>query len=354
MRPTVHDIADSAGVSLATVDRVLNDRPGVRGVTRAKVEAAIAALGYVRDVAAANLAKSRVYPLVFILPEGDNPFMRGLEAEVRRAGLHSAAERTRLSVVTVPAFDAAALVDAIDAVVADNVSGIAAVAVDAPEVGDAIGRVHEAGIPFVTLVSDLAGSGRDHFIGVDNVAAGRTAGSLMGRFLGDRPGPVAVLAGSMRVRDHRERLDGFLAAMADMPVGRAILPVLEGQDDPKLSLSLISECLASTPNLAGIYSLGAGNRGLVTALTAQGDTDICVIAHELTAHTRAGLETGIIDAVLNQDAGHEVRSAIRVLRAKADGLPVIAAQERIRLDIFIKDNLPAGPDEDEQPGMGGT
>lgn len=353
MRPTVHDIADSAGVSLATVDRVLNDRPGVRGVTRAKVEAAIAALGYVRDVAAANLAKSRVYPLVFILPEGDNPFMRGLEAEVRRAGLHSAAERTRLSVVTVPAFDAAALAAAIDAAVADNVSGIAAVAVDAPEVGDAIGRVHEAGIPFVTLVSDLAGSGRDHFIGVDNVAAGRTAGSLMGRFLGDRPGPVAVLAGSMRVRDHRERLEGFLAAMADMPVGRTVLPVLEGQDDPKLSLSLISGCLASTPNLAGIYSLGAGNRGLVTALTVQGNTDICVIAHELTAHTRAALETGVIDAVLNQDAGHEVRSAIRVLRAKADGLPVIAAQERIRLDIFIKDNLPAGPDEDEQPGTGG-
>lgn len=354
MRPTVHDIADTAGVSLATVDRVLNDRPGVREVTRAKVEAAIATLGYVRDVAAANLAKGRVYPLVFILPEGDNPFMRGLEAEVRRAGLHSATERTRLSVAVVPAFDAIALVAAIDAAIAENVSGIAAVAVDAPEVSAAIGRARAAGIPFVTLVSDIAGSNRDHFVGVDNIAAGRTAGNLMGRFLGDRSGPVAVLAGSMRVRDHRERLDGFLAAMSEMPVSRTVLPVLEGQDDPKRSLALISDCLASTPGLAGIYSLGAGNRGLVTALTATGNKDLCVIAHELTAHTRAALETGIIDAVLNQDAGHEVRSAIRVLRAKADGLPVIAAQERIRLDIFIKDNLPAGPEEDEQPGTGGN
>src|SRR6218665_1190749 len=143
MRPTVHDIAAKAGVSLATVDRVLNDRPGVRGVTKAKVEAAIAALGYVRDVAAANLAKSRIYPLVFILPEGDNPFMRGLEAEIRRAGVHSAAERTRLSVVTVPAFDPAALAAAIDAAVAEGVAGIAAVAVDAAEVFAAIGRAQE-------------------------------------------------------------------------------------------------------------------------------------------------------------------------------------------------------------------
>ncbi|MGQ3293528.1 MAG: LacI family DNA-binding transcriptional regulator [Shinella sp.] len=339
---------------MATVDRVLNDRPGVRGVTKAKVEAAIISLGYVRDVAAANLAKSRVYPLVFILPEGDNPFMRGLEAEVRRAGLHSAAERTRLSVATVPAFDAGALVKAIDVAIMENVSGIAAVVVDAPEVSAAIVRAHAAGIPFVTLVSDLANSGRDHFVGVDNIAAGRTAGSLMGRFLGERPGTVAVLAGSMRVRDHRERLDGFRAAIAAMPVARTVLPVLEGQDDPDLSFSLISDCLAANPTLAGIYNLGAGNRGLIQALSAKGRADLCVIAHELTVETRAALETGLVDAVLNQDAGHEVRSAIRVLRAKADGLPVIAAQERIRLDIFIKDNLPAGPDEDEQPGAAGN
>ncbi|MCR6502290.1 LacI family DNA-binding transcriptional regulator [Shinella sp. CPCC 101442] len=346
MRPTVHDIAAKAGVSLATVDRVLNDRPGVRSVTKARVEAAIVALGYVRDVAAANLAKSRIYPLVFILPEGDNPFMRGLEAEIRRAGLHSAAERTRLSVVTVPAFDPAALAAAIDAAVAEGVAGIAAVAVDAPEVFAAIGRAQEADIPVVTLVSDLSGSGRDHFIGVDNIAAGRTAGSLMGRFLGSRPGPVVVLAGSMRVRDHGERLEGFLSAMAAMSVARTILPVLEGQDDPDLSFRLMSDCLAAVPDLAGVYSLGAGNRGLLKALAKRG-VDLCVIAHELTTETRGALESGLIDAVLNQDAGHEVRSAIRILRAKADGLSVNAAQERIRLDIFIKDNLPpASPDEE--------
>jgi len=345
MRPTVHDIAAKAGVSLATVDRVLNGRPGVRGVTKAKVEDAIRALGYVRDVAAANLAKSRVYPLVFILPEGENPFMRALEAEARAAGERSAIERTRMSVVTVPAFDAAALARAIDAAIAENPSGIAAVAVDAPDVMEAIARARKAGIPFVTLVSDLALSGRDHFVGVDNIAAGRTAGSLMGRFLRGREGPVAVLAGSMLVRDHRERLEGFKAAMSQDFEWRPILDVLEGQDDPKLSEELVGRCLDAHPDLVGIYSLGAGNRGLVTALAARGVDDIRVVAHELTLHTSAALRNGIIDAVLNQDAGHEIRSAIRVLRAKADGLPVVEAQERIRIEIFIKENMPPEADE---------
>ncbi|OJF96579.1 LacI family DNA-binding transcriptional regulator [Pararhizobium antarcticum] len=340
MRPTVHDIAASAGVSLATVDRVLNHRPGVRGVTRAKVEAAIETLGYVRDVAAANLAKGRVYPLVFIVPAGDNPFMRGLEAEILVAGRRSPADRAQISILTVPAFDPLALVEAIDTAAADQPAGIAVVAVDAPEVAAAIDRARTTGVPVVTLVSDLAASGRDHFVGIDNVAAGRTAGSLMGRFLGSRPGPVAVLAGSMLVRDHRERLEGFTAAMAEHSEVRVILDVLEGQDDPMLAEELVAMCFNAHPDLAGIYSLGAGNRGLVTAISARAPKGLRVIAHDLTSHTRSALKAGLIDAVLHQDAGHEVRSAIRVLKAKADGVAVIEAQERIRIDIFLKDNLP--------------
>jgi LacI family transcriptional regulator len=35
-----------------------------------------------------------------------------------------------------------------------------------------------------------------------------------------------------------------------------------------------------------------------------------------------------------------VRSAVRVLKAQADGLPIIPGQERIRIDIFMRDNLP--------------
>jgi LacI family transcriptional regulator len=58
-RPTVNDIAKAAGVSLATVDRVLNARQGVREKTVARVNAAIEQLGYIRDVTAPNRATAR-------------------------------------------------------------------------------------------------------------------------------------------------------------------------------------------------------------------------------------------------------------------------------------------------------
>ncbi|MBX4916175.1 LacI family DNA-binding transcriptional regulator [Rhizobium bangladeshense] len=340
MRPTVHDIAAAAGVSLATVDRVLNQRPGVRHVTREKVEAAIRQLGYVRDVAAANLAKGRTYPLVFILPASDNSFMHGLNAEIRQAILRSPAERTDIRTIEVPAFDPAALVAVLEGLSREKPCGIAMVATDAPEVRAVVDRLVRASFPIVTLVSDLTGSLRHHYAGVENIAAGRTAARLLGRFLGPRKGEIAVLAGSMLVRDHRERLEGFTSVMAEEFPDLAILPVLEGRDDPEIAHMLVAEALGNA-DIIGVYSLGAGNRGLIRALKEKAvDRTLTVIAHELTAHTRAALIDNTIDAILNQDAGHEVRSAIRVLKAKADGLAVIESQERIRLDIFLKDNLP--------------
>ncbi|CAN7480971.1 LacI family DNA-binding transcriptional regulator [Rhizobium sp. LjRoot258] len=341
MRPTVHDIAAAAGVSLATVDRVLNQRPGVRHVTREKVENAIREIGYIRDVAAANLAKGRTYPLVFILPASDNSFMHGLNAEVRAAAARSSVERTNIRTLEVPAFDPSALVNVLDELRKERPSGIALVATDAPEVRDAVDRLVKDGIPVVTLVSDLTGSQRHHYAGVDNIAAGRTAARLLGRFLGGAKGEIAVLAGSMLVRDHRERLEGFAAVIAAEFPSLSILPVIEGRDDPEMAHMLVADALSKNSGIIGIYSLGAGNRGLIKALKEKAvDRSLTVIAHELTAHTRAALLDGTIDAILNQDAGHEVRSAIRVLKAKADGLSVIDAQERIRLDIFLKDNLP--------------
>lgn len=342
MRPTVHDIAETAGVSLATVDRVLNRRPGVRAATRERVEAAIRKIGFVRDMAAANLAKGRTYPLVFVLPRGQNSFMEGLKFEVEHAIARSGHERTSITIKDVPRFDGPSLAAALDKLAADPPAGVAVVAVDHPLVHDAIVRLKDLGVAIVTLVSDLPGSPRDHFAGVDNIAAGRTAGSLMGRFLAARTGKVAVVAGSMLVGDHRDRLAGFRESLGELNGRLEILPAMEGQDDPDQVYGLVSECLRREIQLAGIYSLGAGNRGLIRALRelpATGSRPI-VIAHELTPHTREALQSGLIDAILNQDAGHEVRSAIRVLKARADGIDVIDAQERIRIDIFLRDNLP--------------
>lgn len=318
----------------------MNARPGVRSVTIEKVNRAIAELGYIRDTAAANLARKRFYRLLFIIPATDNEFILALAAEIEAQGARLVHERTRLDRVSVPPFDSQAIVDALDRIDANTVDGVAVIGVETPPVRDAVRRARSRGIAVVALISDLPSSERDHFVGIDNIAAGRTAAHLMGRFVRGS-GRILVITGSRLARDHLERRTGFDAMMAERFPNLEVVASIEGRDDPGLIKSMLPEIFAAYPDLKGIYSSAAGNPGLIQYLEDTGPhRSLVVIAHELTPASRAALRTGVFDAIINQDTGHIVRSTTRLLRATVDQVPFDKTQERIRIDIYLKENLP--------------
>lgn len=338
-RATVHDVAREAGVSLATVDRVLNGRPGVRPATADKVSAAIAALDFRRDLSASLLARSRDLNICFLIPDGGNEFMENLRAAIRRRGRSAKAERLRLETVLVPPLDAPALAAALDALSPGGCDCAVIVATEDAMVGRAVDAATRRGIVVLTLVSDLPQSSRRHFVGIDNVAAGRTAASLLGRFC-PAGGKVAIVAGSLGLRDHRERLEGFSAvAGAEFP-RLEILGPYEGHDAPGETAALIAALLASHGDLAGLYNLGAGTPGLLAALEASGRAGrLRVVAHELTTSARRGLASGAIDVVLDQNPDHEIAAAIAAARALAEGRGARLEGEAIEIGIFLRDNL---------------
>ncbi|PHQ69232.1 MAG: LacI family transcriptional regulator [Sneathiella sp.] len=340
-KPTVNDIARVAGVSLATVDRVINHRPGVRNVTIERVHKAIKELGYVRDTAAANLARGRVYNFHFLLPESNNEFVAMLEQQISELSDVMAFERTKLSFERVPAFDPQAMARIISKMVPQDVDGVAIFGPETPSVRDAIDQIKKHGVAVVALVSDLPSSERDHFVGIDNIAAGRTAGQLMGHFLAGGRKKVLVVTGSMLARDHLERRLGFDQVMTESFADVDVLPSLEGRDDPKLLERLLPDAFATTPDIAGVYSSAAGNAGLINFLQRNGlDDKVIVVGHELTSLSREALAQGTFDAIISQDTGHLIRSTVRVLRAKSDRLPINISQERIRIDVYLKENMP--------------
>jgi LacI family transcriptional regulator len=340
VRATLEDVARAAGVSLATVDRVVNRREGVRAKTVARVEAAVAKLGYRTDVAAARLARGQTFRFAFVLPTGTNSFMTNLTEQVQRTADWLASQRAFIDVLHVDVFDPDILAGALEEL-SPAYQGLAVIALDHPRVRAAIDDLVTRGVAVVTLVSDAPSSRRLHYVGIDNPAAGRTAATLMGRFLGGRTGSVAVIAGSLSLRDHTERQFGFHQILSSEYPNVTTLPVLEGRDDSERTRLLTAELLARRSDLLGIYSCGAGNRGIAEALEASGRArDVVWIAHELTQHTRRFLVRGTIDAIINQDPGHEARSAARVLLAHCLAEPTSPDQERIRIDIFLRDNLP--------------
>ena len=339
MRLTITDVARAAGVSTATVDRVLNDRSGVHARTRRRVMSAAQTLGYLSasdDVVAAEIT---LFDLAFIIPGGTNTFMTALSGHLTEIASAQSAV-ARIQVHRPEAFHPEQLAADLRelAVTAD---GIGLIAIDHPTVRTAIREVAASGVRVVTLVSDISDVPRDFYVGIDNRAAGRLAGHLMGRFLRDTSGTVALFAGSLLYRGHEERAIGFRRILAEEYVSLTLLETREMHDDLEQCYQQARALLRCTPALAGIYNIGAGNRGIVRALEEAGRThDVIFIGHELTEHTRRFLLSGAMDVVIDQSPRQEadlaVTALLHALRAgeHTQRLPPIRAQ------AIFRENLP--------------
>lgn len=338
-RATVHDVAREAGVSLATVDRVLNSRPGVRVETAEKVAEAIKALDFRRDLSASLLARSRDLGVTFLIPDGRNEFMFALGAAIQRRAAASKGERVSITTRLVHAFDPAALATALGELDPKTCDCAVVVATENDKVRRAIDAATRRGIGVITLVSDLPDSARRSFVGIDNTAAGRTAASLMGRFA--KPGPIGLIAGSLSLADHHQRREGFEAVLAAEFPGHQIVGPLEGFDDDARTEAAALELLQRP--LAGIYNLGAGNAGLIRALQKTGHAGkLRVVAHELTPATHAGLSSGVIDVVIDQNPDGEIAAALGIAQSLALGQASERQPAPIEIGLYLRDNLPKG------------
>ncbi len=338
-RVTVHDLARAAGVSLATVDRVLNGRPGVRRATIEKVETAIAEIGFRRDLTASMLARARDIVLKIIVPEGTNQFFGKLADAVESVGAQMRAERLRLDLVRIRAMDTRALVAALDGIGAEDADCAVIVAIDKPEIHAAVARIAGRGIKVISLVSDLPDSARHGFVGIDNRAAGRVAASLMGRFV-PAGASVGLVAGSLELIDHAERVGGFREIMAlEFPSLKLAGPI-EAQDEFTATYEKCLKLFAANPDLAGIYNAGAGNAGLLMALNEfKLAGSMRVIGHELTGPTRAGLESGAIDVILDQSPEDEIRAVCATARRLVVGADAAPPETQLEIKVLMRDNL---------------
>jgi LacI family transcriptional regulator len=339
---TLRDIAREAGVSLATVDRVLHGRPGVRPATSRRVKETIERHEFRPHAAAAALARSRQRRFAFLMPSGPNPFMQQILAQLGEMDGWMKARRIELRMVSTDVFDPDRLAHALESLSrARDLDGVAVVALDHPRVRAAIDDLARRGTRVVTLISDVPLSLRSYYVGIDNIAAGRAAGALVGRFLGDRTGKLAIIAGSQDLRDHAERILGFRQVINSEFQALEILPILEGRDDDLQSENVTEILLRENKDIVGLYNVGAGTSGVANAIMQNGPRKKLVfVGHDLTSLTRRLLLDGVMDAAICQNPGHEARAAVRVLLALTGGEPILSEQEKIRIDIVMRDNMP--------------
>lgn len=338
---TLHDVARTAGVSYATVDRVINKRGSVAEKTIARVQEAIATLGYERNETAANLVKRRVYRFHFLLPDEENDFFSALCTAVEAQQAKSNQLRSHCEISRVPAFSEAALIEVLDKIDASETDCLCAVALDTPDVIAAFERVKERGVKVVTLVSDLAASQRDYYVGIDNLVAGKTAGRMMGLAHSQRVGQVLPIIGASRAYDHAQRLDGFRQIFSRHVPSVTLLDPVKSGDDAAVVAKVAAQAWAAHPDLTGIYNIGAGSEGLIHwAQSIAAPMRPVIVVHELLPASRAALEAGLIDAVIDQKPLEAVCEALRVMRRLVDGRSIKQAATLITPAIYLCENLP--------------
>ncbi len=334
MRTTVSQIAREAGVSAATVDRVLNDREGVRPRTREIVMRVARDLGYFGPQAADGAGPS--VRLDFVLPAGSNSFMRTLRKHLIEESL--ARGDVSAKIHEIEGFDP----DRLSARLAElrgRSDAVGVIALDHPQVREAINDLAGSGVRVATLVSDIPTVDKVGYVGVDNRAAGRLAGMLLGRFLPPGPHNVAVFIGSLAYRGHEEREMGVRSILSEEFPEMRIAGTAEVSDDRDLAYSETMRFL-ERGDISGIYSIGSGNQGIARALReARRERDVVFIGHDLTDATRLMLLDRTMDAVIDQNPRVEAREIVRLLASSVKGS--MEPEYLPRLQVVFRENIPA-------------
>lgn len=257
---TIKDIAELAGVSRGTVDRVLNHRGCVNDKTAQKVLEIARALNYKPNPAGLALAaQKKNLKLGVIICHTSNLFF----AEILRHIKLKADELNCYNcsvLIRQVAFDDQMQADAIDSLLDEGINGLALCPVNTQLIHDKIEELTANGIPVVTYNTDLSNSNRVAYVGSDYFRCGETAAGLM-RLMTHGQINVGIITGSSDVLCHTERVAGFTKVINTSCPNINIIDIVYCNDDEIESYELTQTLLNDHPEINALLFTAGGVYG---------------------------------------------------------------------------------------------
>jgi LacI family transcriptional regulator len=332
--PRFIDIAEEAGVSHTTVNRVLNERGSVSAETRARVVAAAKRLGIPRQLPETRRGLTR---FDVILAGSSTPYFHRLNLAFQRA-MQMLDRKVVIHRTFIPEDDDDGIAHAMLSP-RQKRQGLIVAVHDTEKVRQALRQVIKSGVPVVTLMSDIVDVPRVHYAGIDNYRAGRTAGYFLGRFA-QRSGRILLLSNSLGYQAHADRLGGLGDVIAESFPALQCTSVNECHDEPDQCYAAVTQALRQHDDLVGIYNSGAGSAGIVAALRKSGVAGKIMLAgHEISDEHRQYIEQGIMDLVIDQDPDGQTVSGLQHLLYACGMIEDVPSPEPNEFRLFCRENI---------------
>lgn len=340
-RKTITDVAREAGVSVATVDRVLNGREKVREATARQVFEAAQRIGY----HAAGLIGQRIQTELpqmrfgFVLHKEKQAFYQNFAAEIGRAVANATGVRVEAIIEYSPSqspSDFARLM----AGMKGRVDAVAASAVTHHEVAEVVQDLRDSGIPCFSLLNDYAQGVRENYVGLNNLKVGRIAASMIATAT-HKPGKIAVFVGGYRWHGHELRETGFRSYFREFAPQFTILDTLVNLETRQLTYEATLDLLARHPDLRGIYCAGGGMEGAIAALReAREPGEVALVVNELTPESRSALQDRYVVLVIGTPLATLCRDLLALMvAAVTHGPSEVTGQHFLQPDIYIGESV---------------
>lgn len=299
-RPTVRDVAREAGVSVATVDRALNDRLKVREETLRKIAEAARRVGYhgraLIDQKLETLAPERRFG--FVLVKRAQEFYQQFAREIEVA----LAARTDIRGTAVIEYATSQSPDEfveIMSTLGPKVDALACVAVNHQKLGQAVLDLRARGVPVFSMLNDFAQGIRRNYVGLNNIKIGRVAAWMLTRTL-RQPGKLGIFVGGNRWHGHDLREVGFRSLVRDLAPAFNVMDTLVNLETRKVTYEATLDLLSRHADLRGIYVAGGGMEGAIAALREiRAPGEVALVVNELTAESAGALADGYVQMVIS-------------------------------------------------------
>lgn len=297
---TIKEIAELAGVSRGTVDRVLNNRGSVNAETAEKIRSIVKQLDYKPNPAGIALAaQKKKYLIGVILFSTKNPFfddvMQGFLDKAEELSLYGC----EISVKRV-AYHPEAQLSAIRACLKEGIQGLILTPYNDDSIRDELNKLCCGGIPVITVNSDVEGVRRLTYVGSDYYNSGEAAGALM-KMVTSGPVKLGIVNGDDHILCHTQRISGFVDKLSDDERFQVVCRG-ESLDDDNRAYDLVSRMLQEHFELNAFYFTAAGVYGGCRAIAELApDRDIKVITFDEVPSTAEMMKKNIITATICQE-----------------------------------------------------